>query len=236
MSEDLWGEISLDEREENRSIDILRTQATLIGEKTDNYVKGTFYKTRKYSNGAVAGLKKLNEFMKSTKGANGAYEREVDLDSKEDYNINFRRELYNFEIYNEEYRFRIFTLNYSIEYPVEIIPDEGICKDMNSSECISVNDNDALEEIVRNIFSTKKVKLIINRMTNQTQGKIEQKIIEYASVHSSFTTKELAEAEGWSINNTVKRLKTLDDKEIIEVEQSRPEKKWKLRQTSTINK
>lgn len=226
MSSDLWDEVSLDEREENRSIDILREQSALIGKKTNNYVKGTFYKTGSKLGNAVSGL---DSFEKKLKSAIIDYSNcEVNLEGQEDYNINYRRELYSFEIYNEEYKFRLFLLSFSKEYPVEIIPDEGICQDINSPERIRINDNDALENTVKKIFASKKVRLIISRMINQTQGIIEQKIIEYATEHPSFTTKELAEKMKWSMANTSNRLNQLLEKDLIRVKETKREKKWEI--------
>ena len=228
MSKDLWGEVSLDEREENRAIDILKEQAALIAKKTDNYVKGTFYKIGTKLSGASIGLEVFKDVLKSNIGASDYSDCEVDLGEKEDYNINYRKELYSFEIYNDEYRFRIFNLSYSKEYPIEIIPDEGVGKDIFRNEPIKINDNDALENIVQDIFGSKKVRLVISRMVNQTQERTEQKILEFASKHSEFTKKELAEEMGWSLSNTTKRLNELTEKGILAVKTSKPEKKWKI--------
>jgi len=228
MSKDLWGKVSLDEREENRAIDILKEQASIIGKKTGDCVKGTFYKTGTKLSGASAGLEVFKDVLKTSIGVTEYSNCEVNLGEKEDYNINYRKELYSFEIYNDEYRFRIFNLSYSKEYPIEIIPDEGVGKDIFRNEPIKINDNDALENIVQDIFGSKKVRLVISRMVNQTQERTEKKIIEFASKHSEFTKKELAEEMGWSISNTTKRLKVLTEKGILSVTTSKPEKKWEI--------
>ena len=228
MTEDLWGDIDFEDQEENLSIDILRQQAGLIGKKTNGVVKGTLYKTGYKLNAITIGVEAIGAAMKNLAPTELYEQKEAELDEKIDYNTNYYRERYCFEIYNEEYRFRVLNLNYSQEYPNELQPDEGICQEIKSEKIIIIKNNSQLENVIKNILSTKKIRLIISRMINRTQEKVEEKIMKYAKDHPVFTTKELASEMGWSQANTNKRLEKMVNNQLIVFESSKAGKKWKV--------
>ena len=167
MNKDLWGEIKNETFEKNEAIQLLRRQAKLIGEKTNQTVRGTFSKVEykpspltKSANSAIDIILKASQSQQMTEI--------TELEDKVDFNSKYKQTNYKFEIFNTIYRFRLFTLVYSEEFPIKLLADEGICEELSLDRTEVIKNNEKLERLVRKIFSCKKVKLIISRMMEQT--------------------------------------------------------------------
>ena len=80
-------------------------------------------------------------------------------------NADFKDKRYGFEIFNEEYKFRIFEISISLEYPVVIILDEGVADymDIGSNE-INIESDEHLKQVLKEIFTSKKVKSILAKL------------------------------------------------------------------------
>lgn len=170
MSSDLWGDLDINEYENNDAISILRAQATVIGKKTDGRVKATFSKSPRVNTNLENALYKtataINEIAKQYSA--DSYEDD-ELSTKKDINSLFNYSQYRFEIYNYTYRFRIFTLKNRELFPIEIIPDEGISEELGISKVLVIDSNEALERNVRQIFSCKKVQRVLSKMFEQAK-------------------------------------------------------------------
>ncbi len=229
MIEDLWGELDFLEEEENRTIDIIREQAVLIGKKTDGQVKGSFtkieYKTIAKNPSMVSTLSALATV------AGNATPKVVEVDElsdREDINGLYKKTPYKFELYNDVYKFRVFTLEYSEAFPIEIIIDEGICEELKIYGEKIINSNHEMEDVLRLVFSSYKVKLIISRMKSKISSVNKEKILDYVREHPVFTVTELADEMGWSKANTQKRLKELECEGLICREDKDGRKLWEV--------
>lgn len=159
--EDLWPTIDNYPVEKNDSINILREQARAIEAKTKKRIKATFslIKRLKIEQPLIKSIKAMEQLSREL------YEdTDDDLFERKDANDLFVKKYYRFEIFNEEYRFRLFVFHYSELYPVEIDVDEGILQEITYQNLSHINSNDELCNVLKEIFSCKKVMTIISRM------------------------------------------------------------------------
>ena len=164
---DLWPEIDFDDeiKEESNAIPLLREQARLLEKKTQGKIKATFSKVEYmpgvtsalsvFANAIVASQPKKEEII------------EAELQGKQDINTTFSFTHYKFEIYTNDYRFRIFSLKNRPVFPIEIYIDEGICEELNLQFKEEISSNNELEDIIGNIFNSKKVRLILSKLIKQ---------------------------------------------------------------------
>lgn len=163
---DLWPDFSCVEIEENKSINILRTQARLLEKKTSGKVKATFSKIQyKIDNQPNSG--RLAEALISMTSVVGEKKVEIqddELAGKTDVNELYNFQPYKFEIYNEQYRFRVFVLRNRMMFPIQLDVDEGIRSELNLPVDIKIQSNSHLTEIVSNIFASHKLGTIVSQM------------------------------------------------------------------------
>ena len=194
MIGDLWGELEILEEEENRTIDIIREQATLIGKKTKGQVKGSFAKIEYRTAVKNAGMAAAVTMLATVANNSAPKTIEIDeLSDRDDINDLYNKVAYKFELYNDVYKFRVFTLNYSEAFPVEIIIDEGICNELKIPVNKIINSNHEMEDILRLIFSSYKIKLIISRMISKISSINREKLLNYIAKNNTFTISELAD-------------------------------------------
>ena len=162
---DLWPDFSHEKKEEeSRAVEILRDQAKMLGQKTSGKVKATFSKVT-YKSAPVSVLQRLSLAIPNVNPLEEEFEE--DLQDKKDFNDLYKRTKYKFEIYNDSYRFRVFTLDNCIFFPISLEIDEGIIEDMALSQKenpFTVDSNNELEDLIMSVFSSNKVKTIVNRM------------------------------------------------------------------------
>lgn len=166
---DLWPNFSLAETEENRSIEILRSQARLLEKKTSGKVKATFSKIS-YKPDSLSDSGLLAEALVSMASIVGEKKVEVlddELTGKTDANELYNFQSYKFEIYNEQYRFRVFVLRNRIVFPIQLDVDEGIRSELHLPTDINIQSNSELKEIVSNIFASHKLGTIVMQMMTE---------------------------------------------------------------------
>lgn len=222
---DLWPDISTDTIEDNCVLDILREQARIIKEKTGGVIQSTVsiieYSTyNKYVFQSLTPfVSALSQFSQLT--GTQTEELEDELKSKQDINEILKDTIYKFEVFNDYYRFRILKLINSIDFPVEIVIDEGISDECGFDRTLEIKSNSEFSRVLQTILCSAKMRRVINRMVSVSQdvlraSEYELEIIKTIQNNPSVTTKEIANAMGWSINNTKQRLNTLKEKGVIE--------------------
>ena len=103
-----------------------------------------------------------------------------------DANALYFEKRYGFEICTNKYRFRLFEIQMTPLYPVEIILDEGICKNIgNTLAKISVpmeemnhfmiNDEESFCNVLQIILQDKKVRYIIRELQKMVESEEENK-------------------------------------------------------------
>lgn len=159
---DFWPDFDMNEQDTQGAIKMLKAQALSLGKKTDGAVKATFskveYNTRSLE--VAAGIGKVIAEQMVT----GAEILEEELANKKDGNSLFQRMAYKFEIYNNTYRFRVFTLECTPVYPIILRADEGIRNEINLEAVCSLVNEDELINVVKDIFSSHKLRYIVNSM------------------------------------------------------------------------
>lgn len=163
---DLWSDLDLNsqDNEESNAVTLLREQARLLGKKTGGKVKATFSKVE-FANDPTALLNGIANVLSSVQLVNE--ELEAELQGKQDLNTIFGFTSYKFEIYTDKYRFRLFALKNRLIFPIEIYIDEGICEEFHYGRMIEIKSNAHLEEVVTNVFGSKKVKIILSKLMKE---------------------------------------------------------------------
>lgn len=169
--ESLWPNFEEQTVEQNNSLQILKTQAREIKSKTNGIVKATFSKME-YRPGPTSKITAVGKALSSL--SSPTYEEILDeeLESKVDVNTLYRIVDYKFELYNDEYRFRLFMLHYREMFPVSLKVDGGILEDVPYDNETPISSNDELESVLREIFSSKKVRSVVGKMLQK--GKTEE--------------------------------------------------------------
>lgn len=168
---DFWPDFSVQVPcEKNNAVLILREQARLLERKTNKCVKATF---SKIEYGDTALRSSLTTFGKALASMSLPSEEilENELSNKIDANTLYTPVKYKFEIYNSKYHFRVFELINSSEFPISLKIDEGISNELNIETKVEIHSNAELENIVKSIFSSQKLKTIISRMMNDVTEK-----------------------------------------------------------------
>ncbi len=168
--ESLWPKFENSIIEENNSIKILRSQAKAIKAETDGSVNATFSKMN-YRSGPASTIKAFGQMMSSM--SSPLYEEILDdeLKDKADVNKLYAITKYKFEIYNSEYRFRLFILNYREMFPVSLNVDEGILEDITYKNEDPITSNNELENTLKSIFSSSKVRAVVTKMLQNNKSK-----------------------------------------------------------------
>ncbi len=128
-------------------VNILREQASLLGSKTQNIVKA---KVRQIDPGTAR-----DETFTSWPIGKGH--------QKFHYVFNLVAPML------ENYEYRLFMISHDVTlYPVYIIADDDILKELSVDKAISVNSEDELLEVLRKIFRAEKTKKIIDALVVQS--------------------------------------------------------------------
>lgn len=162
MEEILWPSFFGDTVvEENKSKDIISTQAKALKKITNGLVGATFSKViikEVNNNNVFEGAGKLLNYIATSK----VEVVEHELEGKKDVNVFFHSETYKFEIYNDQYRFRVFILRYNILYPIRLEIDEDIASELSIGYFQEINSNFELTQLLKKIFTSKKINTIIS--------------------------------------------------------------------------
>lgn len=169
--ESLWPDFEDQDVEQNNSLQILRTQAREIKKKTNGKVNATFSKME-YIPGPTSRISAVGKALSAL--SSPTYEEILDeeLANKVDVNTLYTRTDYKFELYNDEYRFRLFVLHYQEMFPVALRVDGGVLEDIQYKNESPLSSNYELENTLREIFSSNKVRAVVAKMLQK--GKAEE--------------------------------------------------------------
>lgn len=126
--------------------------------------------------------KAVSNVLKSVTGIPGLQEKIEETSTKSliDANVMYYDKRYGFEICTEKYRFRLFELKMTPIYPVEIIVDGGICKNIGSTLAriaiqdekfnhFKINDEETFCSVLQYVLQDKKVQYIIRELQKRVQ-------------------------------------------------------------------
>ena len=165
--ENLWPDIEFKENEKNNAVEILRHQARILEKMTNNKIKVTFSKMN-YRKSSMSSISQLGTVITAIQGR-GEEILEAELQDKDDVNTLFANTKYKFEIFNDEYRFRLFVLNNRPLFPINLEVDGGISEEIEYTNGTEINSNDELKNVIRDIFSCRKVKAVLSRMMSSNK-------------------------------------------------------------------
>ena len=224
--DDLWGNDNA-KPEVNRSEDLIREQIYIIEKKTNKAIRGTYSKIEFTKAGYVSALEVIQGMFRTTGELSAAFmpQKKKDLEvldqelkGKKDINDLYNVAMYKFEIYTNEYRFRILEIINSIVFPIRMVLDEGISEELGmDSPAVELSSNDEVYRFLGRVLQSRKVKNVINQMLVLSQTVNDHSILEYLETAGEATTKQIAEALGWSQSITHEKLSELVKKGKIEI-------------------
>lgn len=164
--ETLWDD-SLDSRDITTTgnvVGLMGKATEALREKTDGNVRGRFIKVKKLA-GAEAALLELSK----------ASSKLLDNDGLADANDLYASKRYAYDIISGTYRFRLFSVVLEPVYPLDLVFDEGVLKEMreasltpysgpNASGAIRVDNDDDLMAVFSNAIATRKVKYLLQKL------------------------------------------------------------------------
>lgn len=123
---------------------------------------------------------------------------------------------YGFEICTEKYRFRLFELRMTPIYPIEIIVDEGICKNIENALAriaipmekfnhFKISDEETFCDVLQSVLQDKKVRYIIGELKRRVQDKYveEECLPEKVIICEGQTDEIVLQAIAQKINQKV---------------------------------
>lgn len=162
---------------------IMEEQCKYLFQYTNGEIFGVFSEIKTEDSVALI-AKNMSNLIKDISGITNLKETIDESTTKNliDANNIYIDKLYSFEICTEKYKFRLFELKMTPLYPVEIIIDEGICKNignaliriatpMESFNHFKINDEEVFCNVLQNILQDKKVRYIIKQLQNRMQDK-----------------------------------------------------------------
>lgn len=161
--ENLWPIFNEEQAEPNEAVTILREQARYIQNNTQNKIRATFSKVTYKKSTPLNAVEYFGKAMTAIPSINEE-ELEEELQGKENVNKLFEKIQYKFELFNDEYRFRLFILNNSELFPVTLEVDGGILENISYQNKGEIGSNDELKSILKEIFSSPKVRRVVLRM------------------------------------------------------------------------
>ena len=140
----------------------------------------------------------LNKIVANITSVKGNNNEKIPTTDLVDINEIYSEKHYEFQICTDKYRFRLFELVMTPIYPVKIIVDEGICKNIGSklskiaetieeSNYYEICDEDAFCEVLKNVLQDRKVRYIIKEL---------QKRVEASKTETECITQKVIICEG----------------------------------------
>lgn len=166
----------------------------------------------------LAVAKAMSNAFKGVSGIPILQETVADLSTKDliDANDMYFDKRYGFEICTEKYRFRLFELWITPIYPVEIIVDEGICKNientltriaipMDKFNHFKISNEEMFCNVLQNVLQDKKVRYIISELQKRVQDKneIEDYLPEKVIICEGQTDEIILQAIAQKLNQKV---------------------------------
>lgn len=148
-------------------VELMSRATKALRKKTDGKVRGRFIKVKSLAESQVA----LSELAKATS-------RFLYDDDLADANQLYASKRYAYDIISGTYRFRLFSVVLEPVYPIDLIFDEGVSKEMEESSpgsqlgqsasgVISITSDDELMVAFANAISTRKVKYLLRRLCEE---------------------------------------------------------------------
>lgn len=175
----LWG-ISTSDKDEMKRTDniyrIMEEQCKYLFQDTKGKVFAVFGEIEK-NNMLAKAMINVYRSISGIAGIQEAYENIGEISTKDliDANDMYYDKRYGFEICTEKYRFRLCELRMTPIYPIEIIVDEGVCKNIGNDlgevvvqgekfNSYIINDEDAFCYVLQKVLQDKKVHYIIDEL------------------------------------------------------------------------
>lgn len=165
---DLWPQDFTNKRFVCNAVDLLTEQAALLKDKTGGVVQAALLPIQPPTAVAtlIAGLATLPTV--------DTMEAPDEMSEKTDINAVFEPRKFKFELYSASYHFRVFTLYNRPQYPIDIVLDEGIAEELaldldEKKRRVTIDNKEELEALIRNIFSCRKIAMIISHMISNNQ-------------------------------------------------------------------
>lgn len=171
--------------------EIMEEQCKYLAQYTKGKVFAVFGEI-KIDGSLIAVAKAMSNVFRGVAGITGLQETVAETSTKDLINANsmYYDKRYGFEICTEKYRFRLFELRMTPVYPVEIIIDEGICKNIGKTldriagqgekhNHFTINDEAVYCDVLQYILQDKKVHYIISELQKRVQvaGDLPEKVI-----------------------------------------------------------
>lgn len=162
---------------------IMNEQCTYLFQHTKGKIFAVFGEI-KIDGSLFTVAKSMSNIFKCISGISGLQETIAESSTKNliDANNMYFDKRYGFEICTEQYRFRLFELRMTPLYPVEIIIDEGICKNIGNTLAgiaipmekfnhFKISDEESFCNVLQAILQDKKVRYIITELQKRVQDK-----------------------------------------------------------------
>jgi len=185
-----YWKIGEDSQEELKYTDNIQRIMDEQGKYLFQYTKGMIFSVFneiKIEDSVTVMTRSLSNLVKGISGIRDIGETIEESTTKDliDANAMYFDKRYGFEICTEKYRFRLFELRMTPIYPVEIIVDEGICKNIGNTLAkiaipmekfnhFKISDDETFCSVLQNILQDKKVRYIIGELQKRVQDKKEE--------------------------------------------------------------
>ena len=189
--ENYWG-LTENFQDELRSTDnifrIMEEQCKYLFQHTKGNIFAVFGEI-KLDGSMFAVVRIMSNVLKGVSGISGIEETIAESSTKKliDASDMYFDKRYGFEVCTEKYRFRLFELRMTPIYPVEIIVDEGICKNigatlmkisvpMEKTNHFQINDEETFCNVLQNVLQDRKVRYIIEELQRRIQVEKESNV------------------------------------------------------------
>ena len=211
--------------EVNRTEDIIKEAIKQLEDGTKGKIKGKFtqiiYKSSMHSMQEYISQIFGNKIVYRDQNDKGNELREipnVDMENIDNIEESYSQEIFSFEIYSDKYKFRIMQVINSVAFPVRVVLDEGIAKELNMTKpAKEINSNEQMENFLVKVLATNKVNNVVNQMLVLLETESEEKIKEYLITQPmGDTLAGIAKGINWSQRLTLNRLRELEKNGYVE--------------------
>ena len=170
---DLWGNVTVANGSADSVLSLIQEQAALLETKTSGKVKADFSHVRYQYKTKNASLQLAETMLRTMSALSTVVPKEEVIEVDERKNLEnasnlYERGEYKFEIYSDKYKFRMFTLEYKSVFPLTLEIEYGIIEDKVVSK--NVNSIDELKSLLVSIFTSNKVRFIIQKMIEMSDN------------------------------------------------------------------
>lgn len=180
--EDLWPDSIEDQYIPTANIaEIMKQQAAYLKNKSHGKVLLRFGHIKSITPFTIAETTMTSISAIAKMHAPREYIDNSNIDELKDANELYSQKRFGCELHNHSYRFRLFEMDLPPLYPIDVCVDEGIAfdiKEQYSEEAfekyvLQVNNDNEFIELLKSIFSSKKVTYIRARLMEANHAPIE---------------------------------------------------------------